>query len=499
MSCKFRNSDRLKKIVAQGLFLASALGAGMLGGAPPTQAQSTVTASGMYSSTPPTLPMAELNSLQNSYQGSVASGRASTQTLPLSLQQALKRGLRYNLAVLLNAQARQAARGRRWLALSRLLPRLTTSATTGKRLVNLYAIGFPTSIRNINPISGPFNVFDARASVRAPILNLAALRNLQAASAEVKAAGYGWQDARDVVVLAISNAYLLGVAARTEVQAAAAQVNTAQALYRQAEDRYHAGFSPEIDTLRARVELQSREQHWIAARNEARIARLNLARLIGLPDGQRFRLSTPARYQSLRAMPYAQAFAEALTNRADYHAAAAAVHAAQARRRAIMAERYPWIGVAGDFGAAGFRPTFSHDTFSFTATLHLPVFQGGRVRGELMQAEAQLQQAEDRLNDLRGQIAYDLRTALLNIQTANQQVAVARSNTTLARQTLAQARDRYAAGVTDNLEVVEAQETVAVVEDAYIASLYQDNAAKISLARALGNARQTVLRYIGGN
>lgn len=282
----------------------------------PGQAQSSALAGGGQ----PSLPVLELNSVQNPFQGSISSGPATSQTLHLSLQDALEKGLRYNLAVLLNEQSSRAARGQRWQALSHLLPHLTTTTMTGKRLVNLYAIGFPTSIRNINPISGPFNVFDARAYVSGPLLDLHALRNEKAASQDVEAADFTYQDARNVVVLVTSNAYLLGVAAYAEVQSAEAQVSTAKALYQQAMDRYNSGFSPEIDTLRAHVELQSREQHLIAVRNDERTARLNLARIIGLPDGQEFRLTTPASFQSLAETTHEKTLSEALVNRADYKA-----------------------------------------------------------------------------------------------------------------------------------------------------------------------------------
>lgn len=499
MQSNSKHLDRLKKEFARWLILAGVLGLFMFGDARLVQAQSAAIASGLGTSNQPLLPVSDINSLQNPFQGSVSMGSASAQTLQLSLQDALERGLRYNLAVLLNEQSSRASRGQRWQALSQLLPHLTTTTVTGKRLVNLYSVGFPRTLRNINPISGPFNVFDARASVSGPLLNIQALRNEKAASDEVEAANYTYQDARNVVVLVISNAYLLGVATQAEVQSAQVQVSTAKALYQQAVDRYHSGFSPEIDTLRAHVELQSREQHLIAARNDERTAKLNLARAIGLPDGQHFDLSTPASFQSLPETEYAKALSEALANRADYRAAEAQVRAAEARRRAIVAERYPSLGFLGDFGDAGFSPQFSHDTFSVAATLNIPVFQGGKVRGELIQADAQLKQAEDKLNNLKGQISYDVHTALMNIETATEQVAVAKSNVALARETLAQANDRYTAGVTDNIEVIQAQEALAGADDAYIASLYQHNVAKVALARALGSAEHTVLQYVGGH
>jgi outer membrane protein TolC len=441
--------------------------------------------------------VSDINSLQNPFLGSISSGAATPETLRLSLKDAIERGLRYNLGVLLDEQSTRAARGERAEALSHLLPHLMTGTSESREMVNLAAIGLPSTIK-VNPISGPFNVFNARMYASSPILDFHALRNAQSASEQVLAAHYTYQDARNLVVFAVGNAYLVTIAARARVRAAQAEVNTAQALYQQAADRYKNGLSPEIDMLRAQVELKSRQETLIAARNDHRTAKLNVARVIGLPDGQKFVLSTEVPFEPFEGITPEKAIAEAYENRPDYKAALAEVRAAQAHRRAVIAERYPSFGVEGNFGDLGLRIPYSHETFLAAATLTIPLFQGGKVRGELVRADAQLKQTEEQLNNLKGQIGYDVRTALMNLETASEQVAVAHSNVSLAHTTLAQAQDRFAAGVTDNIEVVEAQEAVASADEAYIASLYQHNVAKVALARALGIAEQAALNYLGG-
>ena len=439
-----------------------------------------------------------MNSQQNPYLGSVPSGKATPEILSLSLREAIDRGLRYNLALLLNEQSTRESRGQRWEALSHLLPHLTTETREAKEMVNLKAIGFPSTIHNVNPISGPFNVFDTRAYLSSAILDFHALRNERAASEQVRAAQYTYQDARNLVVLVVGNAYLQSIAADSRVHEAEAQVNTAQALYELAVDRLNAGLSPEIDMLRAKVELTFRKEQLIAVRNEDSTAKLNLTRVIGLPDDQKFTLSTEMPFEPLRGIALEKALSDAYANRPDYKAAVAAIRAAEERRRAIEAERWPSLSFDGNYGDIGLAPSDSHGTFLAQVSVKIPVFQGRRVQGELIEADAQLKQMQQQLENLKGQISYDVRTSLLNLETAAQQVAATRSNVGLAQQTLAQARDRFKSGVTDNIEVIQAQEAVASADEAYITSLYQYNLAKVALARAVGIAEQAVLRYLGG-
>ncbi len=438
---------------------------------------------------------------QSPFLGSIPSGKATSGVVPVSLKDAIERGLRYNLGLLLDEQSTRAQRGARWQALSHLLPHLTTGTSETDQQINLEALGFPPSAAqqfHFPIVVGPFSTFDARAFLSAPLIDLQHWRSEHAASDDVRASEYTERDARDLVVLVVGNEYLVANAGVARIKAVQAEVQTAQALYRQAVDRFHAGLSPEIDMLRAHVELQTRQQQLIAARNDYATEKLNLARVIGLPSGQRFTLTTPTPYEPLTGVTLEKSLTDAYENRPDYKAALAQVRAAQAQRRAVLAERLPSVTLNSNFGDIGLTPGNSHETFLVSGTLHIPVFQGGRVRGELLQADANLRQKEEQLSNLKAQIDYDVRTALMNLQTAADQVRVARSNIILAQQTLTQARDRFAAGVADNIEVVEAQEAVASANDAYISSLYQHNLAKVALARAVGVAERAVLQYLGG-
>lgn len=441
---------------------------------------------------------ASVNSVQNPFLGSVPSEKVTSGTLRLTVRDAIERGLRANLGLLLSGEETQVARGNRWQALSRLLPVVEGGLNGSQQEINLKTMVGPNTLPPSFPtIGGPFHVFDARAYVSAPLLNLSFLQGERSASRKVTAAGYTYKQARDTVVLAVGNAYLMAIAGKARVQAATAELSTAQALYQLALDRDQAGLSPQIDTLRALVELKSRQEDLLAAENDYATEKLNLARAIGLPNSQAFELATTVPYRPMPAETLEDALAEAYQHRSDYQAASSDVASAQAQLRAARADRYPTIGLSANWGDIGTEPSDAHQTYQVAGTLRIPIFQGGRVRGEVMAADARLRQAQDQLANLKQQIDYDVRTALMNLKTDASQVAVAQTNTTLAAQTLEQAQDRFASGVADNLEVVQAQQTVAQANETYIASLYRYNISKLALARAMGVAESEGLSFLG--
>ena len=438
-------------------------------------------------------------SSQGPFGGSVAQGKATGTVLPLSFKDAIDRGLQNNLGVLLQSDNTLNARGQKWNELSNLLPDLSAAISENAAQVNLATVGirfnrppfagFPTVV-------GPFGYLDSRFFLTQNILNLKDLNRVRGAISNERAAQYSYKDARDLVVLAVGNAYLQALAGAARVDTAEAQVETAQALYDKSLAQQNAGVSPAIDTLRSRVELQSRQQQLIVARNDYAKQKLALARAIGLPSGQEFSLSDKAPYEPLTGQSLEQNLERAFASRADYQAALQQVRAAQRFRNAATAEYYPSIDVEGNYGVAGTNIGNSHGVFAVAGTLRIPIFQGGKMHADVLQAEAQLRQSEQQLENLRGQIDYDVRTALLDLNAAADQVEVARSSVELANETLTQARDRFAAGVTDNLEVVQAQESVASANENYISGLYAHNLAKVELARAIGYAEQGVKEYL---
>lgn len=441
---------------------------------------------------------------QSPYSGSVP-GKLEPGVLQLSLRDAIARGLKQNLGVLLSSADIRTARGARWQQLSSLLPNVTTSSYTEGSQVDLAEFGFTFKLPAgagfmIPAIVGPFSYFDTRAYVTQSVFDWKAINNTHAATESVKSSQSTYKDARDLVVLSVGYTYLQAIADEARIETADAQVQTAQALYDQAADQVKAGTSPAIDALRAQVELKTRQQGLIQSKNDFAIQKLTLARVIGLAPGQEYELTDKSPYQPFAGMSVDEALKRAYESRSDYQAALADERSAQYSRRAAEAGYLPSFSVSADYGLAGTYPNVStHGVFDARGTLTVPIFQGGKVHGDVLEADARLEQSRERMENLRAQIDADVRTALLNVESSEQLVAVARSNIDLADTSLAQSRDRFIAGVTDTVEVVQAQEAVASAHESYISSLYQDNYAKISLARALGLAEEGVKDYFKGN
>ena len=433
---------------------------------------------------------------QSPFLSSVPEAKPDPGVLQLSFKDAIQRALRNNLGLLLASDSSIAARGQKWKELSHLLPNVSAAATQGAAQIDLAALGFRFNFPGISPVVGPIGTFDARGYVTAPLFDWHDWQRMRGAQANESATRYKYSDARELVVLASGNEYLLTIAAAARVDAAQAQVESAQALYNKAHDQQIAGLVPAIDALRAQVELQTRQQQLIVARNNYAKQKLLLARTIGLATGQEFTLTERVPYEPLAAIGINEALTRAYSSRADYQAARLQVEGAERFRSAATAEHLPSIDFAGNYGAAGVNVGDSHGVFQVGATLAIPIFAGGRARADALEAESALRQSRQQLESLRGQIDYDVRSALLDLAAATDQVDVARSSLDLANQTLEQARDRFTAGVADNLEVVQAQDSVASANENYINSLYAHNLAKLSLARAIGFAEQGVKQYL---
>jgi outer membrane protein TolC len=435
------------------------------------------------------------------YSGSVPSSPVPG-VLQLSLQDAIDRGLKQNLGELLASADIVSARGQRWQQLSALLPHVAASPYIDVSQANLKEFGFsfpPIPGVAVPTIVGPFSYYDARASVTQSLFDWKSIEGERAATQRLQSSEHTYKDARDLVVLAVGYNYLLAIADRATIDTAQAQVNTAQALYKQAEDQVQAGTSPSIDALRNHVELQTREQQLIQAKNDFAIQKLTLARVIGLAPGQRFELTDTSPYEPFQGITLDEALKRAYASRSDYQSALADVRAAEYTLSAAKAERYPSLSFNADYGVAGQHPDQGHGVMDVRATLNIPIFTGGATHGDILQAQAQLVQSRERLSNLYAQIDQDVRTAFLNLQSSSDQVNVAKSNIDLAQQTLSQSRDRFSAGVTDSVEVVQSEEQVATANQQYISSLYNFNYAKIALARAMGAAEVGVKEYFKGH
>ena len=435
----------------------------------------------------------------NSFLGSVPTGLVPGR-IPVSLQDAIDLGLKHNLGLLLSQADTRAARGQRWQELSALLPQVTAAPYVAESKLNIDELGLSGlgSALHISPSVKPFSYFDARAAVRQTLFDWKSINAARAASETVKSADYSLVDARDLVILTVGYVYFQAVADEARIATDEAQVETAEALFTQATDQVKAGAVADIEALRTKVELQTRQQLLIQAKNDFAVQKITVARVIGLAASQEFDLTDKSLYKPLDGLTADEALTRAYASRSDYRAAQSAVRAAELSRKAAVAGYFPSLSFGADYGTGGAHPSDSTRVYDVRGTLSIPIFTGNSVRGDTQLADARLEQSRERLEDLRAQIEADVRIALLNLQSAAEQVKVAQSNIELADQTLAQSRDRFSSGVTDSVEVVQSQETVASAHEQYISSLYKYNFATISLIRALGAGAPGVKEYFAG-
>ena len=392
----------------------------------------------------------------------------------LSLADAIKNGLRYNLGALSGEQSVEATRAARLAALSRLRPQV--SARAG---IDYFAFN-----ENDN---APSNAIGAGIAVTQSILDFSSSRRKQAAEESLKAAEFSNENARDMTAYVVSALYLQAVADKSRIEAARAQVRTAQSLYDLAVDQKEAGVVSGIEVLRAQVALQSEKQKLIVADDRFAKDKLTLARAIGIPPGQEFELTDDLSFAPIPVLPLDESIDRAMRERPDYRSAEAKVHAAELERSAAEAGRLPSLNAGADYRLQNRIPWEGHGTQATVgASLNVPIFTGGAVKSRLMEAEAVLNLRKAEFEDIKAGIYYDIQKAFLDLKASVERVNVAEGAILLAREQVAQSESRFRAGVTNNVEVVQAQEALATAGENHIAGLYAHNMAKLDLARALG-------------
>lgn len=418
--------------------------------------------------------------------------------IPISILDAIDRGIRHNLGLLLSQEQSASARAQYRRSLSALFPNISGRASDSIQQINLAAFGIPLPAGLTSPVIGPFNVIDARAAMSQTVLDFSAMNRVHEAAENEKTARFTLQDARELVVLVVGNQYLLTVAAASRLDTANAQLDTAKTIFEQAQDQKKAGVSAGIDVLRAQVQMQTQEQRVLAAQNQVQQQKLTLARIIGLPVSQQFRLTDTVPYAPLPPFNLEQSLAQAYQQRPEYLAAESRVRAAELALKASKAEHLPTGQINGDFGVLGRNINSAENTYTISAGIRIPIFQGGRAQADIAQSESDLRQSRLQLDDLHNRVEQEVRSALLDVQTTNQQVLVAKQSIDLAGETLKQAQDRFKAGVSGSLDVVQAQESVATANETYIEALYSNNVAKLTLGRALGVAEKQTKAFLGG-
>src|SRR5579864_2598897 len=312
-------------------------------------------------------PSVSLPGPQNPFLGSAPEGQATNEVLQIDFLDAINRGLRNNLGLLLAGDQTETARGERWKQMAELLPDVSARVQENVQTESIAALGLGKlplpGTSNFPHVIPAFNYFDARASLGQSLFNFKNIEKERAASESLIAARYSYKDAREVVVLAVGNSYLQEIAAAARVETAEAQVTTAQALSDKAADQQKAGLIPAVDALRARVELQNRQQQLIVARNNLAKSTLSVARVIGLPPGQQFVLTEKAPYQAFTPQPVESYLQRAYADRADYKSAMAQVQSAELSRKAASAGHYPSLDMSANFGDIGTNPSQSNGTW----------------------------------------------------------------------------------------------------------------------------------------
>ncbi|HMF76087.1 MAG TPA: TolC family protein [Bryobacteraceae bacterium] len=446
-----------------------------------------------------------VNTINTSVQASGPySGSASSAAMPfsgrLSFKQAIQRGLQYNLGAVGMNEAVRSANGQSRVARSVLLPNLNSSLSETVQQTNLRAMGIrvtaPIPGFAIPSIVGPFNYFDLRARLSQTVADVTAINNFRSARETMKASQSTMRDARDLVVLAVGGAYLQVIASKARVESARAQLQTAEAQFKQASEQRAAGVLALTDLNRSEIQVLTTRERVASLENDYAKQKINLARLTGLPPTDGFELADNIPFSTAPAVELSTALQEAFSQRADLQAAQAQIRAAEYTRSAARAERLPSLSVNADYGAIGTNPSQAHGTFSVVGTLRVPIWQGGRAEGDIEQADATLSQRKAELEDARSRVESDVRNAFLDLQTAAGQVEVARRNREVTRQTLELTRQRFDAGVTDSVEVIQAQESVASADLDFINSVFSHNVAKLSLARATGNAAEKLSAFL---
>ena len=435
--------------------------------------------------------------VQEPYRGSAGGTAKRPFTGTLGLRDAIQRGIEYNLGSIDIAQVVRQARGQRTVARSVLLPNLIGNLSATRETINLAAQGLgsikvPIPGFSFPTIVGPFGYVDLRARVSQTILDLTAWNNYRAAGETARANELSVEDARDLVVFAVAGTYLQAISAKAKVDSAGAQVETAKALLQQASERRLVGLVAQLDVNRAQVQVLVQRQRLVSAQNDYAKQKINLARMIGLPPTNEYELSDVIPFSAASTLSLDEAVRQALATRADFKAAETQVQAAERALMAARAERLPSVTVAADYGAIGTTPSQARGTFAVLGTVRVPIWEGGRTAGHIEAAEAAVAQRRAEADDLKNQIDGDVRKAFLDLQAAASQLDVAEMNRGVTRENVDLTRQRFEAGVTDNVEVVQAQEALASAELDSINSLFAHNLAKLSLARATGRVAERV-------
>jgi outer membrane protein TolC len=430
--------------------------------------------------------------------------RATPGAMPLSLDEAIDLGLKHNLQMELVILNERMVHGEQLTVANNLLPSLTAKAQTETQEINLAAMGFKaSSLAAFGIAPGTFseivkvNTTEAQISADQQLFNVSAYYLYRAAQKAGTVANLSTLNLRGGVTLGVGTQYLLALADAAQIENARSLEKADEVVLQQATDSHDAGVGTHLDVLRARVQLQTQQQTLINAENTFAKDQIGLNRMIGLPADQEITLTDTAPYAEYAELPLDDAMKLAFARRKDLLSLQAQVDVATQTRKAVRAERLPTLAFNGFYGVLGETTGLYHGVFSATGKLSVPVFQEGQLRGEREVADAQVIALRQQIESLRVSIEAEVRSSMLDVESSNELVKVARSNVDLATEELQQATDRFTAGVDDNLPVVQAQAVLAAAQSQLVNTLYQYNQSKLALARNTGVVESQYKVYLG--
>ena len=419
------------------------------------------------------------------------------QSLPLrlSLQEAIQRGLQANLGVLVAGTRVDEAEGTRMRRLSAvLLPRIQAQTYANVQNRDLRAFGI--SLPGMPEVVGPFSNYDFRVYAQQNVVDLQSYRGVKASERAIDAGKMDLQDARDLIVRSIAALYLSAQSAQARVDAAQSRVTDSSTLLKLAKDKHDAGTATGVDVLRAEVQLANDKQALLIAGNQLQQSLLALARNLGMSPGTPLELAEPLRYQELK-QPEPEVLAPAaLLARADYLSLASQRQGLVEQQSANRARSYPKLSLNGNIGEIGRSISGVQTTGLIQGQIDFTVFDRDR-NGEAQELASRVKRIDDQIADLRRGIDEDIREALLNLDSAAQQVTVAREGQELAQRELELAQDRFKQGTANNVEVVTAQDELARAEDNTILAVTSHVDAKFALARAMGDTEKNIVQFMG--
>jgi len=442
--------------------------------------------------------------VQGAYSGSALDPSPTAGSITLTLAEAIRRGLQFNLGKIGADAASQQAKAQQISGRSALLPNLSASVSENAARVDLQAEGlsasaFGASGFNFPTTVGPFHYYDLRGSLQQNVMDFTAIHNYRSARQSANAANFDASQAREEVVLAVTGTYLQLMATAALIDEQRVEVQYAEASYKQARAQADAGNKAPIDANRSLVELQTEQQRLRSQLGDVEKQKNALARLIGLPLGLDINLTEKLQTQPSDAVSVEEAVRKSWAQRQDLRSAEAQLRAAEEARKAAGAEHLPSATVNGYYGIEGTNPNQGSGVFQASASLNVPIFSGGRIHADAVQADAVVSERRAELSNERGAVELDVRNAFIDLTVANEQVGTAESNRKLALETLKQSQDRFAVGVADSVEVVNSQEALAAADHDYVSSLFSQNLAKVALAHAMGEAEKDIPELFKGS